>query len=127
MSGVERSTPPPPRVLVTGARDWRDAAAIRRALSALPPGSTVITGAASGADRLAALVAADLGLGVEEYPADWRRYGRAAGPIRNQWMLDHARSDRVIAFHADLARSRGTADMLRRARRAGLPVTLVAR
>lgn len=113
------------RVLVCGARDWTDADAIRRELLALPAGSVVIEGAARGADRLAAQIARELGLGVEEYPADWMRYGRAAGPIRNRRMLEEGKPDLVLAFHADLARSKGTRDMVERAQKAGTEVRVV--
>lgn len=51
------------------------------------------------------------------YPADWRRLGKAAGPIRNQTMADR-RPDLVIAFPG----GRGTADMTMRARASGLRV-----
>ena len=61
--------------------------------------------------------------------ADWGRYGRAAGPMRNGQMLDalvsgpvapadDAHDRLVIAFHDSLSESRGTADMVGKARRA---------
>ncbi len=71
---------------------------------------------------LVGVVAAGLGLSVQAYPAQWHQYGRAAGPLRNQEMLTDAKPDLVLAFHRNLARSRGTADMVRRARAAGVPV-----
>lgn len=55
-------------------------------------------------------------------PGDWRRLGKAAGPIRNQRMLDAGRPDAVIAFPGGA----GTADMVRRAREAGVRVVEVA-
>lgn len=58
----------------------------------------------------------------EEYPADWKRYGMAAGPIRNRRMLKEGKPDIVIAF----AGGRGTADMVRQAKAAGVPVVKVA-
>jgi hypothetical protein len=65
-----------------------------------------------------------MGLPVESFPADWEQYGRAAGPIRNQQMLE-AKPDRVFAFHEDLEHSKGTGDMVRRARKAGVPVEVI--
>jgi len=61
-------------------------------------------------------------------PADWDRHGRSAGPIRNQQMLDNNRPvDLVVAFvDKPLAESRGTADMVRRARKAGVRTVVVA-
>lgn len=52
------------------------------------------------------------------YPADWEKHGRAAGPIRNEKMLIVGTPDMVLAFPG----GRGTADMIRKAEAAGLPV-----
>jgi hypothetical protein len=76
-------------------------------------------GAARGADRLAGAAASTLGLEVVEYPADWRRYGRRAGFLRNEQMLA-AGPDLVVAFHQDS--SRGTAHTISLARKAGIEV-----
>lgn len=66
---------------------------------------------------------------VQPYPADWNRHGRAAGPIRNEAMLDHLltaqqrkREIGVLAFHDDLDGSKGTKHMVGIARKAGIPV-----
>lgn len=71
-----------------------------------------------GADMLAQEWATARGVHARAYPADWRRYGRAAGPIRNQQMLDE-NPDVVIAFHANIHKSTGTRDMIARANRKG--------
>jgi len=114
------------RVLVCGGRYWNDAEAIRRELVALGPSvECVIHGGADGADTLAGRVAAELGIPVRVFRAEWDRYGRAAGPIRNTRMLDEGQPDLVLAFHADLSRSRGTADMVAKARARGIPVRVV--
>jgi hypothetical protein len=54
---------------------------------------------------------------VEEYKADWDTYGKSAGPIRNQKMLDTG-IDYVIAFPG----GRGTEHMKKIARKAGVTV-----
>lgn len=107
------------RVIVTGSREWDDYAAIEDALASLPKDSVIMEGGARGADGHARFAAKVLGLRVETYPADWDIYGRAAGSIRNQKMLD-AGADLVLAF--PLPGSRGTWDMVRRAERAGIEV-----
>ena len=114
------------RVLVCGDRLWDDLGTLLKRLEALPEDTVVIHGACRGADRMGGAAAKTLDFEVEEYPADWGRYGRGAGVIRNQQMLDEGRVDLVLAFHADIGRSRGTADMVRRARKAGLPVEVVS-
>jgi len=118
------------RVLVCGDRNWTDVDAIHNrlflvALDTPPSKITVIHGAARGADQIAHRVARELGCAVMPFPADWVRYGRAAGPVRNRQMLVEGRPDRVLAFHNNLSESRGTADMVRRARKAGIPVEVI--
>lgn len=77
----------------------------------------VIHGGAPGADRHAAAVAHDMGREVVCVPADWIKHGRKAGPMRNAEMLD-MKPNVVIA----LPGGRGTADMCRQARAAGVRV-----
>lgn len=109
------------RVLICGDRNWQNEAAIRRELSKLDPGTAIIHGGARGADTLAGIVAKEIGLQVEVYPADWNRHGRAAGPIRNQQMIEQGRPDIVLAFHANIGQSKGTKDMVERAKKTGIP------
>lgn len=128
------------RVLVTGDREWDDELPIHAMLSGLWSEATrrgdlpfvVIEGGATGADAHAgrwARVRADRNAEVkhEKYPADWRRHKRAAGPIRNQQMLDTG-IDLCVAFHDDLwGRAKGTKDMVERCRGAGVQTYVLAR
>lgn len=113
------------RLLVCGDRNWSDEAMVERYIRQMEP-KVVIHGAARGADTLAGRVAKRLGIPVLEYPAQWRKYGRAAGPIRNQHMLVAGQPTHVCAFHDDIEHSKGTRDMLHRARNAGIGTTLLA-
>jgi len=90
----------------------------------LSGGDVVIHGAARGVDTLA-MTAAQMIPGVlhSPFPADWDKDGRAAGPIRNSRMLKEGNPDKVVAFPG----GRGTADMVRKARGAGVPVELVGK
>lgn len=109
------------RVLVCGGRDFVDHARVHAVLDhyhASNPFSVVISGAARGADTLAAEWADTRGISVLPFPADWDGHGRGAGPIRNAQMLREGKPDVVIAFPG----GRGTADMVRRAEKAGVPV-----
>lgn len=63
-----------------------------------------------------------MGLGAETHRADWATYGDSAGPRRNQEMVDSG-LDLLIAFPGGM----GTADMVRRAKAAGVPVEEVPR
>lgn len=118
----EQGNPTSVRLLVCGDRNWTDEAAIKRVLSIYREWDevTVIHGNCRGADKLAGKVARELGFKVEEYNADWETYGKAAGPIRNQQMLDEGKPEYGIAFHADLASSKGTKDMVTRLTKAGI-------
>lgn len=108
------------RVLVCGSRKWTDYAVIRQRLQALPPQTLIIEGEARGADRMARRIAEGLGFAIVPFIADWGKYGRAAGPIRNQKMLDQGKPDLVLAF--SMPDSIGTKDMIARAQKAGIPV-----
>jgi hypothetical protein len=81
--------------------------------------TVVIEGEARGADTFARLCAGVLGIEVLRFPADWEKYGRAAGPIRNSQMLKEGNPDVVVGFHHDIEKSKGTRDMLTRAKKAG--------
>lgn len=119
------------RVLITGDRNWKRIDIIERELKKLPADTIIIHGAARGADTLGKFVAERLGLKVindgKGFPADWKRYGRSAGPIRNQLMIDKGNPDLVLAFHENIAESRGTRDMVARASGAGVKVIIIKR
>ena len=105
------------KVLVCGGRTWNDRGSVSRVLSLLRP-TEVIHGAASGADQLARDWALHNQVLIRQFPADWAKHGKAAGPMRNQRMLDESKPDVVVAFPG----GRGTADMVRRAKAAGVRV-----
>lgn len=107
------------RVLVCGGRDFRDRERVYAALDALYPRmSALMSGGATGADALAWDWGWSRNFPCERYFADWKTHGRAAGPIRNQRMIDEGRPTLVLAFPG----GRGTADMIRRAEAARIEV-----
>lgn len=112
------------KVLICGSRTFTDEATIALQLKAAQAkyGSdlTVIHGAARGADSLAAGVADALDIAAEAYPADWGKYGKRAGYVRNQQMLVEGKPDLVLAFRST-GESRGTDMMVDLARKAGVP------
>lgn len=111
-------------VLVCGGRDYDDEARLFSILDvahAANPIKLLVHGGASGADDLAGRWARHAGVPWKGYPAYWRSEGKAAGPKRNQRMLDEAQPDLVIAFPGGA----GTADMIKRAEAAYVPVVRV--
>ena len=114
------------RVLVCGGRNYSDKGAVFAALDDLRQlhgRLTIIQGGAAGADHLARKwCERQNSVHMINEPADWKAHGRAAGPIRNQRMLDDHKPHLVLAFPG----GRGTADMVRRAEAAGVLVMTIA-
>ena len=110
------------RVLVAGTREGVEDTLVDTELTRIAP-DVIIEGGASGVDKQAASWARVHDVELVTFPADWQAHGKAAGPIRNQQMLDEGQPDLVVAF--PIAGSRGTLDMIRRAERAGVAVRIV--
>lgn len=109
-------------VLVCGGRNYNDVGSVFTSLDSLdPPPSLIIHGGAKGADACAGEWAHKRRVESKVYHANWTKHGRAAGPIRNQRMLDAGKPDLVVAFPGGA----GTADMVRRAQATGIPVMAV--
>ena len=79
---------------------------------------TVISGGSSGADAIGECYASEKGFAVERYSAEWKRYGRAAGPLRNKEMIKAC--DLVICFWD--GRSKGTGNLIDGAKKEGKKV-----
>lgn len=108
------------RILVCGSRDYPQQF-YHLIKEAIEGATLVIEGGANGADAWAKRAANELRIPVVTFKADWARLGLDAGPIRNQKMLDEGKPDLVLAFTVDSEPSPGTADMIRRAKEAGIP------
>jgi hypothetical protein len=121
-------------ILVCGDRRWDDAQLILNTLSKLNPkmkgtanylsGMKLIVGGARGADKITERLGRMFGANVQVFNAEWGKYGKAAGPIRNRKMLDE-NPNLVLAFHDDLAHSKGTLDTVSEAKRRGIKVQVV--
>lgn len=116
------------KVLVCGSRDFpgelyprlADALLVVDRKHSTP---TLIHGAAEGADKLGERAALTLGWPVKAFPANWERWGRRAGPIRNTQMMAE-KPDLVLAFVYGDRLGRGTGDMVRKAEAAGVSVEI---
>lgn len=131
------------RILVCGDRNWDDKEIIWDFLDGLtgagwclkPPPSTIIQGGAKGADEYARTYREQRAVAcnpdylptVETFYPLWAEFGKAAGPMRNQDMLEKGKPDVVLAFHDNIHQSKGTKDMVDRAVAAGVPTYIISR
>jgi len=112
------------RVIVTGGRNYQNYQVVEDILWMIDPHDplllVIIQGGQTGADSLAKTWAEENAFQYETFKADWDKHGKAAGPIRNQEMIDVG-ADLVIAFPG----GKGTADCMRRAKEAKIPILQV--
>lgn len=111
-------------VIIAGGRDFADYRLLAQKCdfffqNKLP--TAIISGLAKGADLLGKQYAEVRGIPVLEFPAQWDKYGKRAGMLRNQEMLEAA--DAVVAFWD--GQSNGTQNMIEIAKKAGVPVRVV--
>ena len=108
-------------VLVTGGRRFGPQGHVWMTLDSLhktDPGMCIVQGGASGADAHARRWAKARGVPCITMEAAWDTLGKAAGGIRNQWMLDYVPVNYCVAFPGGY----GTADMVRRCKERGINV-----
>lgn len=107
------------RVIIAGSRSITDYETVKQAIK--DSGfdiSLLVCGTAKGVDTLGEDWAIENHIPIEYHPADWRRYGMAAGPIRNRWMAESA--DALIAIWD--GQSVGTASMIYLAQKRNLKI-----
>lgn len=109
------------KVLVCGSRHFNDYKLLERTLDDYPI-TCIIEGEARGADTLARIYGEARNREVLAVPADWGRYGKRAGSVRNGEMLKLL-PDMVIAFRGP--NSRGTQNMINQARKAGVETVVI--
>lgn len=108
------------RTIIAGGRHYQLTGLDKNTLSALPI-SEVVCGGATGADEGGKQWAEENGIPVKMFPADWKKHGKAAGPIRNREMAEYAES--LVAFWD--GKSRGTGSMISIAEDLGLHVVVI--
>ena len=107
------------KTIIAGSRSIRDMGHLVAAILVCPWDiTTVISGTATGVDTLGEEWARENGIPVERFPADWNKYGKSAGVIRNRQMAE--RADALVALWD--GNSRGTGHMIQAAHKAGLEV-----
>jgi len=116
------------KVIVCGSRNISDKKYIFEALDKLLKDNDdveIISGHARGIDTIAEAYAKERAIPLVVFSADWKQYGRAAGPIRNKEKLQYAMSSEplVIAFWD--GKSKGTGNMIAQARNAGVNTLII--
>lgn len=113
------------RVIIAGSRSFANyemlKANMNRLLQNISDEISIVCGTARGADRLGEKYAKEMGFHVAYFPADWERYGKAAGYIRNKEMAQNA--DALVAFWD--GESRGTKSMIDLAKEYDLSVRVL--
>ena len=114
------------RIVISGSRDFNNYELLKsytdECIATLRKKYTLIflSGRCRGADFLGERYAKEQGFKIEYFPAEWEKYGRAAGPKRNEQMA--ALADYIICFWD--GKSKGTASMISLAKAKGIPLKI---
>lgn len=113
------------RVIIAGTRTFNDYELLRDRLDLLLsnrlPHVAIVSGCASGADKLGERYALERGLELHNYPAEWNKYGNSAGPRRNKLMAQYANA--CVVFWD--GKSRGSRNMIEEAKANNLDLRVV--
>ena len=115
------------KIIIAGGRDFMDYNLLKEKTNKILQEKKVthkiviISGCARGADTLGLRYASENAFDVEEYPADWDKYGKKAGYMRNVEMAENA--DSLIAFWD--GKSKGTKHMIDIATERNLPIRVI--
>lgn len=107
------------KTIIAGSRDIGDYRLVCAAVSAFGEDVTeVVSGACRGVDKLGETWAAARSIPVKRFPADWDKFGKSAGPIRNRQMAAYAEA--LVALWD--GKSKGTKNMIEEAEKRGLKI-----
>lgn len=117
------------RIIVCGGRDFDNRELCFKYLEKLVSmyeNPEIVSGHAKGADTFGEEYAAMHELPVKIFKPDWKKYGRAAGPIRNKEMLTYAVEENPVVIAFWNGESKGTKNMIEQAKKANAKVHVVA-
>lgn len=103
------------RLIIAGSRDYYDQEKVFRDIHTFQGKfgiDEIISGGASGVDKLAEEYAFLHQIPFKLFQADWEKYGKAAGSIRNREMAEYANA--LLAFDKG---TKGTQNMIDIARK----------
>jgi hypothetical protein len=103
-----------PRILLTISRTWTQWSTVRRVLTTVHgryPDAVLVHGDHPRCDRVAAGMWRQLGGVDDPWPADWKRYGKSAGPRRNARMVESNPALCLAFIRGASPGATGTADL----------------
>jgi len=109
------------KIIIAGGREYSNYEELKKICDYLLKDKKdieIVSGNAKGADTLGEKYAVEKGYKISLFPADWDKYNKAAGYIRNKEMAEYA--DALIAFWD--GKSKGTNHMINLAKEKGLVV-----
>lgn len=115
------------RVIIAGSRNCPEDSAILKArinsffIDVDRNEVEIVSGCCRGGDKLGENYAKEQVLPIKRFPADWNKYGKAAGPIRNKEMAQYG--THLIALHN--GKSPGTSNMIKLAKQQGLQIAII--
>lgn len=110
------------KIIIAGSRNFNDYELALKTLNTLLSleNFQIVSGHAPGADQLGERFAADNNLNLVIFPANWNKYGRSAGPIRNAQMAKYAEGGTLVLFWD--GKSAGSKNMLENAKKYNLKI-----
>ena len=113
------------KVIIAGSRNFTNYQKLKKQCDQFLQNQTdieIVSGEHyKGADKLGEKYAAEKEFPLTKFPANWYRYGKAAGPKRNEYMANYA--DALIAFWD--SKSRGTKNMIQLAKQKNLKIKII--
>ena len=107
------------RIIIAGGRDFNNYNLLKETMWNIfidrPTDKSfveIISGCANGADKLGILYANDYGINLKKFPADWDKFGKSAGYIRNKEMAKYAREENGVLIAFWDGQSKGTRHMI---------------
>lgn len=109
------------KIIIAGGRDFKDYNKLCRSCDYMLQyikNIEIVSGCANGADKLGEKYANEKGFTLHKFPANWDKYGKSAGYIRNEEMAKF--SDVLISFWD--GKSKGTEHMINLAKKYNLKI-----
>ena len=117
------------RIIIAGGRDFDKYNLLKTETDKIIKNivnPVIVSGGAKGADTLGERYAAENQIELIRFPADWKKYGKKAGYIRNSEMADYLlKADYNILIAFWNGESRGTKDMIEKATALGIETHIV--